>query len=156
MECRPVEGEADDGTPGVSLAMNDLVYVTLPGGEEHVFAFRPIPMVDTSQNGAGFVLGVVTYVPNFVPVDGSTTALQPCDGNGNPVLDAPLLWDSYSGNMFKSEDNGYGYNPALDDFGGYYVMTTVDGTRYVVNAATGQLHSQTDLLGRTQTWVRAE
>lgn len=142
-----------DSSPGTSLAMNDLIYVTLPSGEEHVFAFRPMEMIDKSKIGAAYLYGVVTYLPHFVPVDGSITTLQPCNSAGEPRTDEDTLyWDSLNGYMFKSADNGMGYNPGLSTFGGYYLMTTVDGMRYVVNAATGRLHSQIDLQGRTQTF----
>jgi YD repeat-containing protein len=147
------EKEQYDGQ-GPSLAWSDLVYVTVPGVGEHVFAFRPTALIDTNRIGAGFVLGVTTYKPTFVAVDGTSVTLKPCDADGVERTDDTLLWDSANGYMFKSADNNLGYNPALKtEFGGYYLMTDVDGTRYVVNAATGRLHSQTDVRGRTQTFA---
>jgi RHS repeat-associated protein len=143
-----------NGTSGTSLAWNDVVYVTLPGGRQHAFAFRPIAMIP-NLIGAGFVQAVATYRPNFVPVDGSAATLQPSNFEGEPVWpDQTLVWDEGNGYMFKSLDNGLGYNPGLKkEFGGYYLLTTVDGTRYLVNAADGRLESRTDLQGNAQTYA---
>jgi RHS repeat-associated protein len=100
------------------------VYVTLPGGKREGFTFHP-----TVQAVIEFF-----YHPNFVADPGVTDTLT--------VQDTPLTVDS-NGN-FTSFGSGDPYNPAAQEFGGQYSLTTKEGTIYRIDATNGQLLSVTD------------
>jgi RHS repeat-associated protein/uncharacterized delta-60 repeat protein len=139
---------------GSSLRLGDLVYVTIPGDGEHVFAFMPRPVGEYPKQAVG--LGTVSdpfhltyaggeYLPQFVCVDGSGASLQiksvvealhPSDYNLRVSLDSKEFYRVGGGQTVV--------NPQLSAFGGKYLLKTADGSAYEVAASTGSLLSKTD------------
>jgi RHS repeat-associated protein len=122
---------------GVYTAFHDgtRVYITLPGGQREAFTFHP-----TQQAIIGFF-----FHPNFVADPGVTDTLT--------VQDSPLSVDSNG--EYSSFGSGDPYNPAAQEFGGRYTLTTNDGTAYRIDANTGQLLSITDTNSNTLTFSDA-
>lgn len=105
----------------IAFAENDLVYITLPSGQQHVFRFKPIPF------GPPNVFGLYwKYHPSFVSVDGGTSTLE-VPGQETTVI-------VVQSGLFVGETNGIGYNPTYPQFGGKYTLITQDGTTYEIEA----------------------
>ena len=51
--------------------------------------------------------------------------------------------------------SGEPYNPASEDFGGHYTLTTKDGTVYRINGQSGQLDTVSDRNGNTLSFTAA-
>ena len=70
-----------------SLSYGDLVYISLPGGGQQVFAFTPVPDMAWSPVG-GIVQDLVPYLVKFTAVDGNNSVLtvvdplDPTEGGG--------------------------------------------------------------------------
>jgi RHS repeat-associated protein len=133
------------------------VYVTPPGGQREGFTFRPTK---------GFLLGHPFYLPHFVPDPGVTDTLTPPGEVDNGNREAVGGFGTFVGlggaiTLFQGSDGGYytdehvPYNPAADVIGGVYFLTTKDGTRYQIDALSGNLESVTDRNGNTLTFTDA-
>jgi RHS repeat-associated protein/uncharacterized delta-60 repeat protein len=124
---------AENGIP--ALRYGDIVYVTLPGGARHAFAFTPRPLTNNYQPANA---GLYTeFRPFFVPVDGSGASLSAAGANDTDSDSAYiLLEDPDTGEYFGKTIVG-GYNPARSGYGGQYVLTEPDGTAYHVDVSSG-------------------
>lgn len=135
---RPSEKSHDSGAN--TFRAGDLVYLTLPGGQQHVFAFYPKPTsYDPAKPGGPYWY----YYPKFVSVDGSGATLRIVNASGTEILDE-LVRD---GDEFYGKLNYQGYNPALTAFGGRYELETLDGTQYTIGASDGKVQKVTDPSG---------
>ncbi|HEY2411363.1 MAG TPA: FG-GAP-like repeat-containing protein [Pirellulaceae bacterium] len=108
------------------------VYLTLPGGKREGFTFNP-------SIQSLFDLTIVH--PAFTPDPGVTDALGARGGTF-------ILGDD--GGVYSGD--GEPYNPAAEEFGGGYTLTTKDGTIYQIDGNTGQLNNVTDRNGNTLTF----
>lgn len=119
---------------GIHTAFRDgtRVYITLPGGKREGFTFRP-----TAQQ----FLFQTFYHPNFVPDAGVTSRLN--------VADTTLDTDGFE---YFSFGEGLPYNPAGEEFGGRYTLTTKEGMVYAIDASNGRLISVTDTNGNRVTF----
>lgn len=109
------------------------VYLTLPGGQREGFTFTP-------DIRTLFELTAVT--PRFTPDPGVTDTLSVRGGTF-------LLGDDgaiYSG-------DGQPYNPAAEEFGGGYTLTTKDGVVFRIDGNTGLVNTLTDPAGNTLTFT---
>ncbi len=122
------------------------VYITLPGGQREAFSFRPridpisryFPPVDFGDP--------TLYRPEFEGDRGVTSTLT--------VQDV-VLTRGTDGRFFGL--NGGGYDPANTTYGygGYYKLTTKQGTVYRIDAGTGDLLTVTDLNGNELSFTDA-
>jgi RHS repeat-associated protein len=136
----------------------DRVYITLPGGKREGFTFQAKPL-SSSFNA---VLGGRFYYPSFVADKGSTSTLtvpgaeykdssatnqfaSGGSGNANNVLIRAANGKLVNGNnrLYRPEDDG---------FGNRYLLTSKDGTKYEINATTGDLETVTDTNGNVLTY----
>jgi YD repeat-containing protein len=148
-----------------SFKFGDLVYITVPGGPQHVFQFMPLP-TSFGQNGgdAENPLDPDSYVgsyycPQFICVDGSgaTLAVQSSTGdnltNSANLDNYTLQYDASTGEFYEDTSNGQApYNPADVQFGGNYVLTTSNGTSYTISASSGQVETSKDANGNVTTY----
>ncbi len=108
------------------------VYISLPGGEKHVFEFEPelVPnIVGTLASGT----------PLFKAIKGTTSTLT--------VPHASL--SVFEGVLHAGSGNSYSpYNPARKDLGNVYYLTTQQGVTYEIDATTGEINAITDPLRR--------
>ncbi|MCY2953312.1 MAG: hypothetical protein NTU53_15230, partial [Planctomycetota bacterium] len=129
----------------------DLVYITLPGGQQQVFMFDPKP---DNGNQFGF------WRPAFTAVAGTTSALTVSqnDGDGQaislyPDPDSKVCFaPSATAPGETMADISVAYNPAQPAFGGVYTLTTRDGLTYVIDAKSGMVRTISDLNGNSLTF----
>ena len=149
-------GVMGDTDPIPALRQNDLVYITLPNGEQHVFAFVPMPESNhTSDPEFGAIAGIVLYTPRFVAVDGSGATLDVSSSftaNGS-LGDAPIELTPNDGRYLDASNRNY--NPAEPTDGEQYTVKTSDGTSYTLDAKTGQFQTVTDPNGNAVTYAQA-
>jgi YD repeat-containing protein len=128
---------------------NTKVFITLPGGKREAFTFKANPVEEFRSGGERLPTGIFSnylYEASFTAEKGSTNKLAVesgifTKGNGS---------DRYYG--FQ----GQPYNPADRLFGGVYVLTSQDGTKYRIDAASGDLLTVTDTNGNTLTYSDSE
>jgi RHS repeat-associated protein len=125
------------------LKFGDLVYITLPGGEQHVFAFEP-KSINPPSSVSGYLGAVDTYTPQFIAIDGSGARL---DAPLDPSIPSPptpfyLSIDPYTNQYWDQFHDPY--NPARSAFDGNYTLTTNDGRKYAINSASGLISTFTD------------
>ena len=102
------------------------VYVTLPGGRREGFTFVP------TYRG---IFDLMVFEPRFVADRGVTSRLTVKNVKLNRI----------NGEYFTfGFGGGQPWNPAAEEFGGGYTLTTKDGTEYQIDGTTGQLHTVTD------------
>jgi large repetitive protein len=124
------------------------VYITLPGGKREAFTFKPKPL---TQIRGGLNLGLLSgnvLEPAFVADKGSTSTLTVEPGTEG-------VWvTKINGGKYTSL-NQYPYNPADTERGysGVYVLTTKDGTKYRIDAQTGDLLTVEDTNGNKLTYT---
>jgi hypothetical protein len=116
------------------------VFITLPGGKREAFTFKAKP-VETLQDGTDRV-GTANFAKYFFE---ATFKAEP--GSTNTL--------TVESGFFSKGENGkyYGFqgqpfNPADSLFGGVYVLTSKDGTKYRIDAATGDLLTVQDTNGK--------
>jgi RHS repeat-associated protein/uncharacterized delta-60 repeat protein len=131
----------------------DLVYITLPGGEQHVFQFFPVPMSYTpglSANPYGNNSPYLSdsFLIQFVCVDGTNSTLTVPGDLHESAQYQTLLTDQDP--VFISSATNDPYNPV--NFGNQYVLQTADHHTYTLTASTGQLISSEDPNGNTITY----
>jgi YD repeat-containing protein len=154
-----VEPGIADGDPTNGFADGDLVYITLPNGQQHVFEF--VAQYDPNEVGTleGYIQSIAYYTPNFVCVDGSGATLSVAQnivgtGVNTSYNGDPILLEQQNGYYIDSA-TGQNYNPADPLFAGSanntpnldpydYTLRTSDGTAYVVNPTNGNLVSVAD------------
>jgi RHS repeat-associated protein len=138
------------------------IYITLPGGKREGFTFQPKQV----QGDLGGVTGGRLFYPSFVSDQGVTSTLTVpnaevkanTDKNSNNAGDfsgnanGVLLYKE--GKLFNLA--GRPYVPQDDGFGNRYILTTKDGTKYEINATTGDLESVTDTNGNVLTYSDTE
>lgn len=108
------------------------VYVTLPGGRREGFTFAP------SRQNLFFDLDI--YHPRFVP--------DPTNASRLSVKDTTLkLVDG----EFRSLGGGLPYNPASEDFGGTYTLTTLDAITWTIDPNEGVATKVVDRRGNSLT-----
>lgn len=119
------------------------VYITLPGGKREGFTFKPkrVESIDGQPLG---LFAKYMLVPEFVADKGSTSTL---------TVEQAYITRGSNGKYYGF--NGSGYNPADAEsgFGGVYVLTTKDGTKYRIDAQTGDLLTVTDTNGNTLSYT---
>jgi RHS repeat-associated protein len=103
------------------------VFLNVPGEGRQGFTFDPDIRVLPGWGGNNLVLAR----PRFTPDPGVTSTL----GTGT----SSYLQVNERGELYAP--GGIPYNPASPDFGGAYVLTTLNGTRYRIDGATGLLES---------------
>ncbi len=107
------------------------VFVTLPGGMREGFTFTPDIRVLP-----GFGSRLVIATPRFTPDRGVKNVLTVRGGT---------FIVNQAGELVSG--GGQPYNPAAEEFGGGYTLTTRDGTRYFIDGNSGLLSSATDRNG---------
>jgi fibro-slime domain-containing protein/RHS repeat-associated protein len=138
------------------------IYITLPGGRREGFTFEPKQV----QGDLGGITGGRLYYPSFVSDKGVTSTLTV------PGAEIKANTDKYSTNAGEFSGNPNGvllykdgklfnlagrpYVPQDDGFGNRYILTTKDGTKYEINATTGDLETVTDTNGNTLTYSDTE
>jgi uncharacterized delta-60 repeat protein len=130
--ARPGSYSSNDAP--LEFRAQDLVYITLPGGQQQVFMFKPLDL-------GGGPLGV-TYQPAFIPVDGSGSKLEPLlprDFYPNTSLVAATNNGDHEFFIQHAGDIQRGYDPGLPEHvdsntthDGGYTLTTQDGTKYAI------------------------
>jgi large repetitive protein len=138
------------------------IYITLPGGKREGFTFQPQQV----QGVFGGLTGGRLYYPNFVADKGVTSSLTVPNAEIKAQLDTKLAnAGEFSGNpngVLLYRDGklfnlaGRPYVPQDDGFGNRYILTTKDGTKYEINATTGDLESVTDTNGNVLTYSDTE
>ncbi|MEG5045908.1 putative Ig domain-containing protein [Microcoleus sp. B4-C1] len=111
------------------------VFITLPGGKRETFTFKPNSHYLNQYLGAAGP-GAAMYKPAFESHSGSTVTLT--------VKDANLIRNEY-GEYYGV--NGQPFNPENPAFGGVYVLTTLEGLVYEIDAKSGDLLTATDANG---------
>jgi RHS repeat-associated protein len=148
--AREADGEALGTTP--TLRFGDLVYLTIPGQGQHVFAFTPRPLSysSTLTNPTDLTYAGGPYAPQFVAVDGSNAVLTvPRDGDdsSDPFF---LSYNPYLKQFnYESENGIQPYNPSNPDLGNELRVLEPDGTKYFINAETGKLKYSVNAMGKT-------
>ncbi len=120
------------------------VYITLPGGKQEAFTFKP-KMV---QKYDGVYLGQFAqyfYQPEFVADKGVTSTL---------TVESNFITKGQGTDQFFGFA-GNAYNPEDPYFGGKYKLTTKEGIVYEIDAATGDLLTVTDTNGNKLTYTDA-
>lgn len=147
---RPSRRGSEPASQTPILRQGDLVYITLPGGDQRAFAFVPRPLnYNPGSLGSGYNV-YYTYKAQFVAVDGGRATLSvDGDSDGSP-FELRRDGDEYFGSGINFAE--IGYNPARSQFGQHYYLTMEDGTRYTINAASGKITSSTDPNGNTTTY----
>jgi YD repeat-containing protein len=160
LKADPYYEQLDYRTVGFNFGTR--IYITLPGGKREGFTFQP----QLVQGAVGALTGGRLYYPSFVSDKGvtstltvpgaeikaelDTTSANAGDFSGNP--NGVLLYKE--GKLFNLA--GRPYVPQDDGFGNRYILTTKDGTKYEINATTGDLESVTDTNGNTLTYSDTE
>jgi len=123
----------------------DVVYFTLPGGQSEAFQFSPQYLGEYNQFGRYY-----TFKPSFKALGGSTSRLTVdwgADGNDELRLD-PTTGERYADT--GTETGGrVAFNPARDEFGGTFLLTTKEGTQFDIDAKTGMVRTVSDANGNT-------
>ena len=118
------------------------VYITLPGGKREAYSFKP-KMVEETADGSLGIFAKYFYDPVFESEKGSTNKLT-------------LEYNGYvrqlENGRFTNPIGSSPFNPADGYYGGVYVLTTKDGTKYRIDAATGDLLTVKDTNGNTLTY----
>jgi YD repeat-containing protein len=137
-------------TDQTGYTFGDILYVTLPDGEQHAFQFLPVPAGYNSDPTIGDnplayaeVLNA-PFTPQFVAVDGSNAKLTLNSAGADSLYYDQTEGSPYEG-MFTTEDGQTPYDPAAAAFGGGFSVTTSDGTVYnfAPNSGTGAMQVQT-------------
>jgi YD repeat-containing protein len=146
------------------LTFGNLVYITLPDGEQHVFQFIPAfiggpdspyePGTQLNPVGGIYDSDEGEYVPQFVCVDGSNATLTvPANSSLGSIQ---LAYSDPAGGgtgQFIDIATDQPYNPQTNVFGNAYTLTTADGTSYQFEASTGQVDSVADPNGNKTTYT---
>jgi len=113
------------------------VYVTLPGGSREGFTFTPDMRVLPGFGGQGLTIAT----PRFTPDRGVKNTLSVRGG-------------TYIVNPFGELIGGGGqpYNPAAEEFGSGYTVTTPDGIAFKIDGQTGFLKTVRDRNNNTLTF----
>ena len=119
------------------------VFITLPGGKREAYSFKPKIVEETADGSLG-ILAKYFYDPIFESEKGSTNKLS----------------IEYNGYVRKLDNGKFinplgtpPFNPADSYYGGVYVLTTKEGVKYRIDAATGDLRTVTDTNGNTLTYT---
>ncbi|MFT5525565.1 MAG: RHS repeat-associated protein, partial [Pirellulaceae bacterium] len=115
--------------PGVKI------YLNVPGEDRQGFTFNPDIRVLPGFGGQNLVVAR----PRFTPDPGVTSTLAT---GTSGYLHVNELNELYA-------PGGIPYNPASPDFGGAYVLTTVNGLTYRIDGASGKLVTASDRNGNT-------
>ncbi|MFB8798280.1 MAG: putative Ig domain-containing protein [Microcoleus sp.] len=131
------------GINTVAFDSKTKVFITLPGGKRETFTFKPTPSHLNQYLGAAGP-GAAMYKPAFESQKGSTVTLT--------VKDANLIRNEY-GEYYGV--NGQPFNPENPAFGSVYVLTTLEGLVYEIDAKSGDLLTATDANGNKLTFSDA-
>jgi RHS repeat-associated protein len=128
---------------------NTKVFITLPGGKREAYTFKA-KRVEYFQEG-GERLGTGQFAnylfeATFESEKGSTNKLT--------IEKSSIFTRNASGSY--SGFQGQPFNPADNLFGGVYVLTSKDGSKYRIDAATGDLLTVQDTNGNTLTYTDSE
>jgi large repetitive protein len=119
------------------------VYITLPGGKREAYSFKP-KMVQETADGSLGIFAKYFYDPVFESEKGSTNKLT-------------LEYNGYvrrlENGKFTNPIGSSPFNPADPYYGAVYVLTTKDGTKYRIDAVTGDLLTVKDTNGNTLTYT---
>ena len=140
-----------------AMRPGDLIYVTLPGGVQHVFQFWPVALnyAPTAQpDPYAQVYAGTSYVIQFVCVDGSGATLG-VSGDIHQVSNRMDLTYDRENQQFLYNDNGVltPYDPTT--MGDDYTLTMPDHTVYTISAGSGKLVSIADANDNTVTYPSA-
>ncbi len=122
-----------------ALKVGTKVYLALPGGTREGFTFTP----DIRSLG-GFGNSLTIATPRFTPDRGVKNTLSVRGGTYIVNPNGELIGGG-----------GQPYNPAAEEFGGGYTVTTTDGIRYRIDGNTGLLTTATDRNNNTLTFTEA-
>lgn len=160
LKADPYYEQLDYRTVGFNFGTR--IYITLPGGKREGFTFQPLQV----QGLLGGVTGGRLFYPNFVSDKGVTSTLTVPNAEIKAQLDTNFAdAGEFSGNpngvlLYKEGKlfnlAGRPYVPQDDGFGNRYILTTKDGTKYEINATTGDLDSVTDTNGNVLTYSDTE
>ncbi|MBE9011234.1 putative Ig domain-containing protein, partial [Pseudanabaenaceae cyanobacterium LEGE 13415] len=129
------------------------VYITLPGGKREAFQFAPIgdPVNQFIRSGTDTTK---FYIPAFRALNGSTNTLQ-VRLRGTDELPSGLNRTKWfnEGPDGKFREVGTPFDPANPFFGLEYVLTTKDGTAYIIDPTTGTLTEVRDPNGNRITYT---
>jgi YD repeat-containing protein len=115
------------------------VYITLPGGKREAFQFAPI-----GDPVNQFIPSVTSttkfYIPAFKALNGSTNTLQ-LKSKSSDELPSGLNRTKWlnEGPDGKFREVGNPFDPANPFLGLEYVLTTKDGTAYIIDPTSGKL-----------------
>ncbi len=128
---------------GNAFQFGDLIYITLPDGEQHVFQFIPAPDNYETTGDPNpldyYNVEFGNYAPSFVCVDGSGAKLTVGGENDFDL--------SYVDGQFINQTTGDPFDPLTS---GTYTVTTTDGTVYTFAASMsnpGTLENSVDANG---------
>jgi large repetitive protein len=113
------------------------VFITLPGGKREAYTFKAKRVEYFQEGGERYGTGNFAnylYEATFASEKGSTNTLT--------LEQSSIFTRNTSGSY--SGFQGQPYNPADVLFGGVYVLTSKDGTKYRIDAASGDLLTVTD------------
>jgi YD repeat-containing protein len=160
LKADPTYEQLDYRTVGFNFGTR--IYITLPGGKREGFTFEPKQV----QKDLGALTGGRLFYPSFVSDKGVTSTLTV------PDAEVKANTDKYSNNAGDVSGNvngvllykegklfnlaGRPYVPQDDGFGNRYILTTKDGTKYEINATTGDLETVTDTNGNVLTYSDTE
>jgi RHS repeat-associated protein len=125
------------------------MFITLPGGKREVYTFKAKRVEYFQEGGQRYGTGNLAnylYEATFESEKGSTNKLT--------VEKSSIFTRNPSGSY--SGFQGQPFNPADNLFGGVYVLTSKDGSKYRIDAATGDLLTVQDTNGNTLTYSDSE
>jgi RHS repeat-associated protein len=128
---------------------NTKVFITLPGGKREAYTFKAKRVEYFQEGGQRYGTGNLAnylYEATFESEKGSTNKLT--------VEKSSIFTRNASGSY--SGFQGQPFNPADTLFGGVYVLTSKDGSKYRIDAATGDLLTVQDTNGNTLTYSDSE
>jgi RHS repeat-associated protein len=128
---------------------NTKVFITLPGGKREAYTFKAKRVEYFQEGGQRYGTGNLAnylYEATFESEKGSTNQL---------TVEKSSIFTRNAGGSY-SGFQGQPFNPADTLFGGVYVLTSKDGSKYRIDAATGDLLTVQDTNGNTLTYSDRE
>jgi RHS repeat-associated protein len=125
------------------------VFITLPGGKREAYTFKAKRVEYFQEGGERYGTGNFAnylFEATFESEKGSTNKL---------TVESSSIFTRNAGGSY-SGFQGQPFNPADNLFGGVYVLTSKDGSKYRIDAATGDLLTVQDTNGNTLTYSDSE